>query len=309
MKLNQFRDVVAIVEQGSLRAAARQLGLAQPALSRSIRELEHELGASLFERRSRGMVLTPMGEAFVVRAGAILRDVKRVSEEIDQLCGNVRGSVVVALSIAAHLVLFPKILKPFRTRFPDVRLHVIEGFYPTVEHDLKEGKIDFYVGPEPKGPLPPELLTEQLFPNMRTVIGRKGHPLAKSRSLGDLASAEWATTSITTTEEDELGTLFATLKLPPPRLVLRCQSALTLIVALTNSDILAMVPRQWTEFKAIAELFEEIQVAELLRAPPMVLIRRAGLPLTPAAEYFSDLLKRCSDREAAALIPPSIPRR
>ncbi|MGA9009437.1 MAG: LysR family transcriptional regulator, partial [Xanthobacteraceae bacterium] len=59
MKLNQFRDVVAIAERGSLRAAARYLQLAQPALTRSVQELERELGAPLFERRARGMVLTP----------------------------------------------------------------------------------------------------------------------------------------------------------------------------------------------------------------------------------------------------------
>ncbi|MGB6964173.1 MAG: LysR family transcriptional regulator, partial [Xanthobacteraceae bacterium] len=55
----QFRDVVAIAERGSLRAAARYLPLAQPALTRSVQELERELGAPLFERRAPGMVLTP----------------------------------------------------------------------------------------------------------------------------------------------------------------------------------------------------------------------------------------------------------
>ncbi|HTP81621.1 MAG TPA: LysR family transcriptional regulator, partial [Alphaproteobacteria bacterium] len=59
MKLSQVRDVVAVAERGSLRAAARHLGAAQPALSRSIHELERELGVPLFERRARGMVLTP----------------------------------------------------------------------------------------------------------------------------------------------------------------------------------------------------------------------------------------------------------
>ena len=67
MKLNQLRDLVAIAERGSLRAAARHLQLAQPALTRSIRELEREIGTPLFERRAHGMLLTPMGEALVRR--------------------------------------------------------------------------------------------------------------------------------------------------------------------------------------------------------------------------------------------------
>jgi LysR family transcriptional regulator of abg operon len=65
VRLNQIRDVVAIADHGSLRSAAQHLGLAQPALTRSIRELEHELKVDLFERHARGMALTPYGEARV----------------------------------------------------------------------------------------------------------------------------------------------------------------------------------------------------------------------------------------------------
>ena len=68
MKLTHLRDVVAVAERGSLRAAARHLGIAQPAITRSIREIERELGVVLFERRARGVVLTPMGEVFMRRA-------------------------------------------------------------------------------------------------------------------------------------------------------------------------------------------------------------------------------------------------
>src|SRR4051812_37817572 len=107
MKLNQLRDVVAIADRGSLRAAARHLALAQPALTRSVRTLERDLGVPLFERRARGMILTPMGEAFVRRAKAILSEVRRTRDEVDQLRGLTRGSVVAALSTAPHFELLP----------------------------------------------------------------------------------------------------------------------------------------------------------------------------------------------------------
>jgi len=67
MKLNQLRDMLAIVERGSLRAAARHLDLAQPALTRSIRSLEKDLGTTLFEREAKGMVLTAAGQLFYQR--------------------------------------------------------------------------------------------------------------------------------------------------------------------------------------------------------------------------------------------------
>jgi DNA-binding transcriptional LysR family regulator len=110
--------------------------------------------------------------------------------------------------------------------------------------------------------------------------------------LRDLSGAEWATTSVTFRAEEELGQLFAQHKMPPPRLALRSQSALTLMVALACSDLLAMVPIQWTEFSETGATLAPIAVKEILPAPPIVTVRRAGLPLTPAAEFLLDLLRR-----------------
>jgi LysR family transcriptional regulator of abg operon len=292
MKFSQMRDVVAIAERGSLRAASRHLALAQPALTRSIHELERELGVPLFERRARGMVLTPMGEAFVRRASAVLSEVRRAREEVEQLHGGTRGRVVAGLSLAAHVALLPPALKPFRARYPQVQLHLIEGWYPTLEVGLKDGSIDFYIGPRHERAPSAELVQELLFDNTRIVLGRRGHPLGRARSLKDLVDAEWATTSVTFKAEEELRELFEAHQLPAPRLVLQSQSALTLMVALANSDLLTMVPVQWTQFTAVSRALAPIRVKEIFPAPSIVTVRRAGLPLTPAAEFLLDLMRR-----------------
>lgn len=292
MKLNQLRDLVAIAENGGLRAAARQLKLAQPALSRSVHELEREVGAPLFERRTRGMIPTPMGEVLIRRARAVLREVERAGDEVKQLKGGTGGKVVAGLSFAAHVALLPKALQPFRDRYPQVQLHLVEGVYPTLEAGLKGGSIDFYVGPQPERTPSPDLIQEKLFDNIRVILGRKGHPLAGARSLRELAGAEWITSSVTFEAEKELGHLFAKHKLPPPRLGFASASILTLMVLLANSDLLAMVPVQWTEFAMTDNWLARIPVKEVLAAPSIVAVRRAGLPLTPAAEFLLDLMRR-----------------
>ena len=297
MKLNQLRNVGAIAEHGSLRGAARALGLAQPALTRSVQELEHELGTPLFERRKRGMTLTRAGEAFVRRANAILSDVRRAREEVEQISGSIQGTLVAGLSIAAHIALLPRSLPRFRRRYPAVRLRLIEGFFPTLETGLKDGSIDFYMGPRPEGIVPEGLIVETLFSNDRSIVCRSDHPLTRMRkakapiSLADLASAEWVTTSITHIADDELGELFAKNGLPPPKLVAQTQSALSLIMTLVYSDMLAMVPLQFTDFALAKGALISVAVKESLPAPTMVLIRRSGLSLTPAADYFVDLLR------------------
>jgi DNA-binding transcriptional LysR family regulator len=292
VKLNQLRDIVAVAERGSLRAAARHLAVAQPALTRSVRDLERELGAPLFERRARGMSLTAMGVAFVRRANAVLSEVRRAREEVEQLHGGTRGEVVAGLSMVALIALLPKALSLFRARYPNVQLHLIEGWYPTLENALKDGSMDFYVGPEPVQAPPSDLVQELLFENVRIVLARKGHPLNHARSLRQLIDAEWATTSVTFKAEEEFSELFSRFDLPAPRLALRSQSALTLMTSLAASDLLAMVPIQWIQSPWVGDQLARIPIRETLRAPSIVTIRRAGLPLTPAAEYLLDLMRR-----------------
>jgi DNA-binding transcriptional LysR family regulator len=121
---------------------------------------------------------------------------------------------------------------------------------------------------------------------------RKHHPLAKACSLRELAEAEWATTSITSLAQDELKFLFESYGLASPRLILRSRSALTLIVMLAHTDLLAMVPRQWKDFAPTADILATIKVQEPLPAPAIVLIRRRDVPLTPAAAHLATLLSR-----------------
>jgi DNA-binding transcriptional LysR family regulator len=298
MKLAQLRHVAAVAERGSLRAAARQLGIAQPVFSRSIAELERELGAPLFERRARGMVVTALGQVFVRRAAAILNDVRRARDEFEQLKGNAIGSVTIGLSIAAHLQLLPKTLRTFRDRHPKVRLHIIEGFYPTLAPGLQDGTVDFYVGPDPGLRLPSIFRKEILFSGERTVLCRAGHPLAGVKSLKDLRGAQWITTSITPKAENEIGDLFKRYRLPEPTLALQCQSALTLLTCLSNSDLLAMAPAHWTDSPIASHLLTTIKVREELSAAPIIAVTRTDVPLAPAADFLLDVMKRVAGQLA-----------
>lgn len=290
--MHHLRDFVAIADRGGLRAASRHMQQPQPALTRSLGELERELGVPLFERHARGMTLTAMGQVFARRATAILNEVRRAKEEVDQLQGGTGGSMAVALSMAAHMALLPRAIGPFRARYPTVQLRILESLYPMVEPGLRDGEIDFYIGPEPGRPLSSELLQRALFANTRIALCRRGHPLAGATSLAQLAGAEWATTSITLEAKAELGDLFRQHGLDAPALAVQSQSALTLMVTLAHTDLLAMVPRQWLDFAPMAGTLQAIALREALPAPSIVLIRRARLPLTPAATYLVDMLCR-----------------
>ncbi len=299
MKLTQLRDVIAVAERGSLRAAARHLGVHQPAITRSIRELEQELGVVLFEREAKGAVLTPMGALFLRRASVVQNELRQASEEIDQHRGQTHGRVSAMLSIASHIALLPRALPPFVKRFPDASLNMSEGLFAPAEVLLKEGRIDFYVGPLSEATPPRELAVEMLFDNHRIIFGRKGHPLRGARSLAELGGASWMTTNLTANFLVELGPLFERNGLPPPKVAMQTDSALSMIMACAHTDYLLMLPEQWLEFPAVEVMLEPIFVVEDLPAPPLCIVHRGGLPLTPAAEYLCDMIRRASEYHVA----------
>lgn len=298
MKLHHLRDFLAVAECGSIHAAARHLGMSQPSLSRSIRDLEKELGVPLLDRGGRGAPLTAMGMLFARRANASVSELRKAREEILQAQGGVQGTVAACVSSLCHVALLPHALKPFSARYPRVALHIVEASYPAVEARLRSGAIDIYVGPEPAGSPAQELQLEKLFDTTRVVVSRKGHPLAKARSLAELVDCNWITTSITQRAEAELGELFISRGLPPPHLALRAETALTWITALTNTDVLSITPRQSADSPTFKPLVEVLNLRESLSGPTIVLIRRSAVPPTPAAEFLCDLLRRAAARYA-----------
>ncbi len=301
MKLNQLRMVLAIDCKGSLRAAARDLDMTQPSLTHSLGELERELGATLFERNSRGMVATPVGRVFLRRAAVIDSEARRAREEVAQFLGSDQGELLVCLSVVAHLALLPMALPLFQQRFPGVRLRVVEGAFPAVETRLRDGSMDFYIGAAPDPAPSNEFVVEKLFDNTRAVFARKGHPLAHARSLAELGGAHWVTTGITDKAEVELRELFAQRQLPPPRLVLHSESMLTILSTLAATDAMVIALRQLDEFALTRSALQRVPIQEELPAPAVVVVRRAGLPLAPAADYFCDMFRRAATAYLSSL--------
>lgn len=292
MKLNQLQHLMAIVEQGSLRAAARRLDLPQPALTRSIRSLEKELGVELFARQTTGMSLTAEGRRFQVRASAIVNEARRAKEEIQQARDDYQGTVSVALSIMPHIGMLPSTLPVFYRTYPKVRLRISENLLPAVESSLRDGSVDFYLGAAPYQPPSAGLSMQHLCKNTRVVVGRKNHPLLKSNSLKDLVKAEWATTAIDYNAEEDLARLFSKYKLQPPRVTFQAKSAMSVLVAVAQTDLLAMLPIQWIHNPMTKDLLQHFTLKEKIPAPSIVMVRRIDLPLTPPAEFFCDVLLR-----------------
>jgi DNA-binding transcriptional LysR family regulator len=119
-----FREVARHLH---FRKAAESLALAQPALSRQIRQLEDALGAELFTRHTRAVELTPAGVALRDRIEPILRTLKHVPSELRALAGGQVGQVRVAFTGLAMATVLPPILREFQKQFPGIRVELNES--------------------------------------------------------------------------------------------------------------------------------------------------------------------------------------
>lgn len=190
--------------------------------------------------------------------------------------------------------MLPRVLGPFQRRFPGIRLRILEGLFPAMEADVRDGRIDFYVGPLAEDRLSGEFAVEKLFDNRRVVLGRRGHPLAGARTLADLVNARWVATSVTARSEAELNPLFERHGLPAPTIAVQTESALSMITVAASTDLLAILPQQWLAFAHRSGLLTAIRLDEALEAPAICIVNRATLPLTPAAEHLCDLFRRAA---------------
>ena len=293
MKLNQLRNVVAIVERGSLRAASRSLGLAQPAVSRSVRELEEELGVAIFERSKFGMTLTDAGEVFVRRSRGIQADIQRTIDELERFKGEDRGTITVAFSSATLLAFSRAVATHFHRKFPGVRLKIVEASFPMIEERLRDGLIDIYYGPLARGFSDVALAVEPLFDNNGMIIGRKGHPLSAATTLGELVDASWLTTPTSIDADNEVAALFEAAGLSAPRILMQASSAMSLTIMVSMSDLLAAVPEQWDELIKATGILTRLPIANL-KAPRICGVRRRNTPQSAALRHLNNLAVRAS---------------
>jgi LysR family nitrogen assimilation transcriptional regulator len=175
MDLRQLRYFVAVAERGGFGAAASALNVAQSALSRHVKQLEHELGGALLERGARGISVTESGKVLLARGRWLLGAVDDIKAEVRT--ENREPSGIVRLGAPSSLadILYAPLAKIFVKRFPRVRLEMNEGLTEAMSDRLLRAELDLAIitMPEPNDHLDYEtLVVEQVF-----LIGPPRDPL------------------------------------------------------------------------------------------------------------------------------------
>jgi len=170
-----------VARQLHFRKAAEALGVAQPALSRQVAQLEAALGVALFVRSRRRVELTAAGRALAERAEPVLRTLTRVAAELRALAQGESGHVRIAFTGLAMATVLPGILREFHRKFPGIRLELNESPTSAQLAALQAGELGcgFF---HPDAPTP-GLRTRLLLRERNGVLLPAGHPLAKKTAV------------------------------------------------------------------------------------------------------------------------------
>jgi len=299
MKPNQLHAFVAVVEQMSIRAAARVLGISQPAVTKIVRELEREVDAPLVERSVKGVRLTPFGEAFAPRARMLLADMQRAREEIAQIRDGLTGRVALAVSTSFAQTILPAAFKDFHGRLPAVDVQFSEAVLPWMLARLREGSLDFAVAHVVPGRLDPQFEAIELFP-VKLVVGlRERHPLRASRSMAELATAEWILPGDDHFSGRESISALLPLGLPAPQRVIQGHSVTVALSLVGQMDLIGLFVEPLAALSFKRHGIRRVDVVETLPTLNVCVVKRRGQLLTPAAQHFAECIQRASARAVA----------
>jgi DNA-binding transcriptional LysR family regulator len=193
LKLRDVRVLMSVVEAGSMAKAAQRLGTSQPAVSRSVADLEHALGVRLLERSAFGVAPTQYGEAIVRRGVAVFDELRSGVKDIEFLADPTAGELRIACpeAIASGPVL--AVINRLTRRHPRIVFHVMTGTALYIHRSLMERTVEVGIM-RVMGRVDEEVLrVETLFDDELVVAAGARNPLTRRRriALGELAHEKW----------------------------------------------------------------------------------------------------------------------
>ncbi len=205
--VREIRQVAMVATEGGFARAAKVLHISQPALSRSIQEVERKVGFRIFERGREGALLTDAGRSFLRQAGDILAMVDNFDRELALIKGHDTGDLYIGAGVFAGNLFLGEALAPFARRHTQVRIRVLNNQPDTLIHQLRRREVDIVVA-DPEWIKPATDVAQiKLNDHHGHLIVRAGHPLLAQKNIqvGDVADYPLVTMGVAPTRIAKMG--------------------------------------------------------------------------------------------------------
>lgn len=237
-----LRHFLAVVEKRNITAAADALHISQPALTRSIRQLERTIGVELFDRLPTGVVLTRHGEVLARRAKLMDLEYRHALAEINAIKEGLAGVLRIAAGPTWLMTLLPPVIAAFHAQFPKVKIRLTEGVIDTVVPALLDGEVDIACITL-NFPTHAEVVKEPLIGIRHLIYAREKHPLAGLSDVGpqEMLKYPWVVLAHDTVGTSRLSSFFVANSLDPPTIAVET-SAIGMLNLLAEGDFLGLMP-------------------------------------------------------------------
>ncbi|WP_167731926.1 LysR substrate-binding domain-containing protein [Kerstersia gyiorum] len=244
LKFNQLAIFEKVLACGSLLAAARELHMTQPAISKAIQELEEHFGQPLLVRSSRGVTPTNFGLMLKGHAQSVMADLRVLADDLNAWNEGVSGKVMVGCLLAASAQLLPAAIVRLREMAPNVVVQVKVGVNEKMFPELLRGELDVVVGLIPAHEGSGEFTHVPLYTEkLCAVVGRQ-HWLATSVGVKteQLAGLDWILPTSDSEAFHAIDVFFEKLGMPRPKQIVESVSIMTNLGLLVESDMVALMP-------------------------------------------------------------------
>jgi LysR family transcriptional regulator, regulator of abg operon len=301
VKLQRIEHFIEVVDAGSIRGAARRLGISQPGLSRSLQQLEEDLGVRLVERGVRGASLTLAGRTFLARARVAQTELRKAADEARSSVDEGSELLTFGMSPVALSLLMPELATAMQRARPRSRMRILELAPSALLPMVREGDAELAATQRTRAHLDAGLKYRHLFEIQLRVAARPGHPLAGKRQLHELVGAAWLAQTAPGVADDITRQSFLALGLPAPRPAMHWGSYSDVVFeAIAASDMLITLPPP-----LLRSLVARGKVIEIPLTTPLVPLRvglytRSDSPLSPSAKAAVQIIVEIARRFAAA---------
>lgn len=289
MELRDLRYFETIAELQHLGRAAERLHRTQPALTSSIRRLEADCGAALFEKSGRGIRLTAAGRVLLKWAQRMRFDVEDAQRELGDIGRGLAGEVRIGIVPTAAQYLLPSAARELLHEAPEVTLRTVVGLVDALRPQLRAGELDLMVGTE--GVADPAYASRLLAEDAIVVAAAADHPVFDGRAtLRDLAAHRWALQPPGAPTRDWLDHTFDRARLPRPRVQVETTMLLMLPTLIAQTGLLSFISRHHLEGGQTVHGLREVPVRGATMRRRLVVTWRRNAYLSPATRRLMDLL-------------------
>ncbi|MDA7416282.1 LysR family transcriptional regulator [Xenophilus arseniciresistens] len=245
LNLRELQAFKAIAKLGSLGKAAEALSLTQPALTRTLQRLEHQLGVPLFERHANGVSLTDYGRALEPHAGLMLAESEQAVRELREMLGQERGVVRVGAVASAVENFLPPAIDRLTAGHPGLQVQVVEGMSDSLAVQLAKGEVDLVIGFAMPQSEAVSLVSESQWQEGCHIVCAADHPLRTQGrlTLAQLEGQRWALPPRHTGPREEWHQTFWTQGLATPPVAVETASINAIRTLVQRCGFLSWMPR------------------------------------------------------------------